>query len=103
MPFFQRSTSFRDDFTKSAHNRNCTVTFVVQCPDMDIDALHSTLLSLSIVSEKLRAGRETVDELKNVAPGLADLLDEADKDLRMAKATLAGELGLNVCPHCWPP
>jgi hypothetical protein len=70
---------------------------------MDIDALHSTLLSLSIVSEKLRAGRESVDELKNPPLGLSELLDEADQDLRMAKATLAGELGFNVCPRCWPP
>ena len=70
---------------------------------MDIDALHSTLLSMTIVSEKLRTGRETIDGLSNVAPGLADLLDEAEKDLRMAKATLAGELGFNVCLHCWPP
>jgi hypothetical protein len=70
---------------------------------MDIDALHSTLLSLSIVSEKLRAGREMTGEMKNAPWGLAELLDEAEKDLRMAKATLAGELGFNVCPHCWPP
>ena len=70
---------------------------------MDIDALHSTLLSITIVSEKLRAGREMVDEVERVAPGFGDLLDEADKDLRMAKATLAGELGFTVCPKCWPP
>ncbi|HJT81901.1 MAG TPA: hypothetical protein VJ719_11945 [Chthoniobacterales bacterium] len=70
---------------------------------MDIDALHSTLLSITIVSEKLRAGREMVDEVEGVAPGFGDLLDEAEKGLRMAKATLAGELGFNVCPNCWPP
>jgi hypothetical protein len=70
---------------------------------MDIDALHSTLLSITIVSEKLRAGREMMDQVEKVAPGFGELLDEADKDLRMAKATLAGELGFNVCPHCWPP
>ena len=70
---------------------------------MDIDALHSTLLSIAIVSEKLRAGREMADEMERVAPGFSDLLDEAETDLRMAKATLAGELGFNVCPNCWPP
>ena len=70
---------------------------------MDIDALHSTLLSITMVSEKLRAGREVVREVENVAPGFGDLLSEAERDLRVATATLAGELGFNVCPHCWPP
>ncbi|HEY4283127.1 MAG TPA: hypothetical protein VGM62_08680 [Chthoniobacterales bacterium] len=70
---------------------------------MDIDALHSALLSMTIVSEKLRSGREIIGKVNEVVPGFGDLLDEADKDLRMAKATLAGELGFTVCPHCWPP
>ena len=70
---------------------------------MDIDALHSTLLSITIVSEKLRAGREMIDQVDRVAPGFGDLLDEADRDLKVAKATLAGELGFNMCPRCWPP
>ena len=76
---------------------------MVQYVDMDIDALHSALLSMTIVSEKLRSGREMIDEFDEVVPGFGELIDEADKDLRMAKATLAGELGFNVCPHCWPP
>jgi ribosomal protein S27AE len=66
---------------------------------MDIDALHSTLLSITIVSEKLRVAREKL-------PGngkLGNLLYEAEGDLRMAKATLAGELGFRLCSHCWPP
>jgi hypothetical protein len=70
---------------------------------MDIDALHSTLLSITIVSEKLRAGREMIDQVERVVPGFGDLLDEAEKDLRVAKATLACELGFNMCPQCWPP
>jgi hypothetical protein len=70
---------------------------------MDIDALHSTLLSITIVSEKLRSGREIADQVERVAPGFGELLDEAEKDLRIATATLAGELGFNVCPNCWPP
>ena len=70
---------------------------------MDIDALHSTLLSITLVSEKLRAGREIIDQVERVAPGFGDLLDEAEKDLRIAQATLACELGFNLCPHCWPP
>ena len=40
---------------------------------MDIDALHSTLLC------------------------------EVENDLRIAKATLGGELGFSLCPLCWPP
>ena len=71
---------------------------------MDIDALHSALLSITIVSEKVRTARQTVDELNtDYVPGLADLLGEAERDLRMTKATLAGELGFDVCPRCWPP
>ena len=70
---------------------------------MDIDALHSSLLSITIVSEKLRSARKMIDKLDKVSPGFSALLDEAEKDLRLAKATLAGELGFNVCPRCWPP
>ena len=70
---------------------------------MDLDALHSTLLSISIVSDKLRTGREMIEELHDVEPNLRELLDEADSGLRMATATLAGELGFSVCPRCWPP
>ena len=67
---------------------------------MDIDALHSTLLSITIVSEKLRLAREN---LPQKAETLGTLLSEAESDLRMAKATLAGELGFRLCSHCWPP
>ena len=71
---------------------------------MDTDALHSALLSITIVSEKLRTARQTIDELNTeIVPGFADLLGESETDLRMAKATLAGELGFDVCPRCWPP
>ena len=70
---------------------------------MDIDALHSALLSITIVSAKLRAGHEMIDQVEKVAPGYGDLLLEAEKDLRMATATLAGELGFNLCSRCWPP
>jgi hypothetical protein len=68
---------------------------------MDTDALHSALLSITIVSEKLRNGRDTIGQVEELPPHLRELLDEAVSDLRMAKATLAGELGLDVCPRCW--
>ena len=71
---------------------------------MDMDALHSALLSITMVSDRIRAGREIVDELNNdTAPELANLLEEAEKELRMAQASLAGELGFEICPRCWPP
>jgi len=80
------------------------VTRSVQCLAMDIDALHSALLSITLLSEKLGAARQTVSEMHTeFVPGLADLLGEAERDLRMTKATLAGELGFDVCPRCWPP
>jgi hypothetical protein len=70
---------------------------------MDIDALHSTLLSITVVSEKLRSAREFLPTTGNVPAGLEKLLYETESDLRIAKATLAGELGFALCPRCWPP
>jgi ribosomal protein S27AE len=70
---------------------------------MDIDALHSTLLSISLVSEKLRDVRENLSTNEDTATGVGNLLFEAENDLRVAKATLAGELGFRLCPRCWPP
>ena len=67
---------------------------------MDIDALHSTLLSITIVSEKLRVARE---KLPGNGETLGNLLYEAEGDLGMAKATLASELGFRLCSRCWPP
>jgi hypothetical protein len=91
------------DFTTYSHQCNPIVTLTVQSIAVDIDALHSTLLSITMVSEKLRAGQEIIDKVEKVAPGMRDLLDEAEKDLRVAQATLACELGFQVCPTCWPP
>lgn len=70
---------------------------------MDIDALHSTLLSISLVSEKLRAARENLPANRPVPAWMDNVLLQAENDLRLAKATLAGELGFRLCPHCWPP
>jgi len=92
------------DFTSYSHDRNIIVTCAVQYLAMDMDALHSALLSITLVSEKLGAAHQTVSELNTeFVPGLADLLGEAERDLRMTKATLAGELGFDMCPRCWPP
>lgn len=70
---------------------------------MDIDALHSTLLSISLVSDKLRMARECVPPGERSAVHVGSMLDQADADLRVARATLAYELGFRLCPHCWPP
>jgi hypothetical protein len=70
---------------------------------MDIDALHSTLLSISLVSDKLRVARKNLPANGHSSVHLETLLDKAEDDLRVAKATLAHELGFRLCPHCWPP
>jgi len=70
---------------------------------MDIDALHSALLSITVVSEKIRAAREMLSATGDAPARLGKFLCEAENDLRMAKATLGGELGFSLCPRCWPP
>ena len=70
---------------------------------MDIDALHSTLLSITMVSEKVRAAREMLSATRDTPADFGKFLCEVENDLRMAKATLAGELGFSLCPRCWPP
>ena len=67
---------------------------------MDIDALHSALLSITLVTDKLRFAREHFPEVTGT---LAKSLQEAETDLRVARATLAGELDFSLCPRCWPP
>ncbi|MEY2538577.1 MAG: hypothetical protein QOG67_2317 [Verrucomicrobiota bacterium] len=91
------------NFTESKHNRNQIATRSVQPHCMDIDALHSTLLSITLVSDKLRFTRELFAETKETGDELERSLHEIETDLRVAKATLAGELGLTLCSQCWPP
>ena len=67
---------------------------------MDIDALHSALLSITLVTDKLRLTREYLPPANDA---LAKSLQEAETDLLVAKATLAGELDFTFCPRCWPP
>jgi hypothetical protein len=70
---------------------------------MDMDALHSALLSITVVSEKVRSARETLPSAESAPLELDKFLYEVENDLRIAKATLAGELGFTLCPRCWPP
>jgi hypothetical protein len=92
---------------KISHNRNKIATTlprnVVQLIVMDIDALHSALLSITVVSEKLRSAREFLPVTETLPAGLEKFLYEMERDLRLAKATLGGELGFSLCPRCWPP
>jgi hypothetical protein len=85
------------------HNCNYTVTNAVYVQSMDIDALHSTLLSIAVVSEKLRVTREKMSDSGSGEVSLTKLLYKMEEELRIAKATLAGELGFSLCPRCWPP
>ena len=71
---------------------------------MDIDALHSALISLTIVPEEIRSTREALAAAcENETPGLAAFLENIERDLRVAKAALAHELGFPLCQCCWPP
>ena len=71
---------------------------------MDIDALHSALVSLTVLSEKLHAAGEELSEAQGAVPfDFGILLGGIERDLRTAKASLALELGFDVCGCCWPP
>jgi hypothetical protein len=71
---------------------------------MDIDALHSALVSLTILPEELRETREELRANAGIAPaGLDPFLGSIERDMRLAKAALARELGFPVCQCCWPP
>jgi hypothetical protein len=70
---------------------------------MDIDALHSALLSFTLLFEKLRFAREKLPATEKTRSDFGQFLNELELDLRIATATLAGELGFTVCRCCWPP
>ncbi len=71
---------------------------------MDIDALHSALLSLTVLPEQIRSARANVSVSNGGTPSaFEEFLSAMERDLRIAKATLARELGFPVCRCCWPP
>lgn len=71
---------------------------------MDIDAVHSTLLSLTLLPEQLREARTELSQSGAPAQdALSELLGSIERDLRVAKAALARELGFPLCDCCWPP
>ena len=71
---------------------------------MDIDALHSALLSLTVLTEQIRSARANVSTPTDSGlHAFEEFLHSVERDLLITKATLAGELGLPVCQCCWPP
>jgi hypothetical protein len=70
---------------------------------MDIDALHSALLSFTLLSEKLRLAREKFPVKERARSDFEQLLNGLEADLKVATAVFAGELGFAVCRCCWPP
>jgi hypothetical protein len=71
---------------------------------MDIDALHSTLVSLTLLPEELRSARETLEQADSSGRAeLLELLSSTERDLRIAKVALAREVGFEICVCCWPP
>jgi len=70
---------------------------------MDIDALHSALVSLTLLPEEIRSARESLLASAGNGVALAQFLSEMERDLRIAKASLARDLGFNLCHCCWPP
>lgn len=71
---------------------------------MDIDALHSALLSLTVLTEQVRSARDNVSAAADSGlHAFEEFLDSVERELLITKATLAGELDFPVCQCCWPP
>ena len=71
---------------------------------MDIDALHSALLSLTVLTEQIRSARATISDVTDCGfHAFGIFLSSVERDLLIAKATLASELDFPVCHCCWPP
>ncbi|HEX7531134.1 MAG TPA: hypothetical protein VF333_08315 [Pyrinomonadaceae bacterium] len=71
---------------------------------MDIDALHSALLSLTVLTEQIRSARDNVSAATDSGlHAFEEFLNSVERDLLITKATLARELDFPVCQCCWPP
>ena len=71
---------------------------------MDIDALHSALLSLTVLTEQIRSARANVSAATDGGVhAFGTFLNSVERDPVITKATLARELGFPVCQCCWPP
>lgn len=74
----------------------------MQAPGMDIDALHSALVSLTLLPEEVRSARENLLTSAGNGVALAKFLSGMERDLRITKAAVARELGFKLCKCCWP-
>ena len=71
---------------------------------MDIDALHSALLSLTVLTEQIRSARDNISAATDCGlHAFEEFLNSVERDLLITKATLGRELGFPVCQCCWPP
>jgi hypothetical protein len=70
---------------------------------VDVDALHSAFLSFTLLAGRLRLARNKRPMSAWTKSDFEQFLNELDRDLRIATAVLAGELGFAVCRCCWPP
>lgn len=70
---------------------------------MDIDALHSALVSLTLLPEEVRSARENLLTSGGNGVALAQFLNGLERDLRITKAAVARDLGFRLCRCCWPP
>ena len=68
----------------------------------DRDALHSALISIAMIANKLHATRKALPEGCLERPAL-EVLAHAESDLKVAKALIASEMGFDLCEACWPP
>jgi hypothetical protein len=89
---------------RSLHIGHRIVTLRLEREHMDIDALHSALLSLTVLAERIRSARDNAPAATGRRPhAFGQFVNSVERDLLIAKATLAPELGFPVCQCCWPP
>jgi hypothetical protein len=68
------------DFTKSQQDSHKIVTNVLKSVGMDIDALHSALLSIAVLSEKIGRAREDLALSDGAPPAIDGFLNDVERD-----------------------
>lgn len=69
---------------------------------MDIDVIHSGLLSIGITVGKIHDARTDLPP-GEVAAEIGAILALAEVELKVAEGMIAREIGFELCPDCWPP
>lgn len=69
---------------------------------MDIETIHSGLLSIGITAGKIQVARKKLPP-GDLAAEISSMLAEAEMEMKVAEAAIARELGIELCPDCWPP